>query len=193
MAITTQSMPMATTTMATTDMLMATLLTVMELLPMAMELELPTHWESVKPRHLFSPMLLLLMPTAHTHMPMLQLLPATSRFPPQLLPMAFTSSTSERLSPKVLLFTLVLLPHPPSEAHREPLLSMDTLPSMDTVTDTPLTATTWESVRLRLSPKVLLFTQVMLPHLSTEAPRVPQLSTLMLPTTEFMEVTDTSK
>ena len=193
MAITTQSMPMATTTMATTDMLMATQLTVMELLHTVMELELPTLWESVKPRHLFSPMLLLSMPTAHTPMPMLQLLQATSRFPPQLLPMASTSSTSERLSPKVLLFTPVLLPHPPSEAHKEPLLSMDTLPSMDMVMDTPPTATIWESVRLRLSPKVLLFTQVMLPHLSTEAPRVPQLSILMLLTTELTEVMDTSK
>jgi len=169
--------------------------------PTVMEL---TTWESVKLRlsHLSSPMLLLPMlllpmPTTPTTMPMPQLPAATSRSPPQLLPMAFTSSTSVRLSPKELLFTLDLPPHPPSEAPREPLLpptdtrlSMDTHLSMDT--DTPPMVTSWESVRLRLSPKVLLFTLDLLPPLSTEAPRELQPSTLMLLTTESM-ATDTTK
>ena len=103
-----------------------------------------------------------------------------------------TSWESVKLSHRELLFTLVLPPHPPSEAHRvQELPSMDTHLSMDMVMPTPPMVTSWESVKL--SPKVLLFTLVLPPHLSTRVSREPMLSTLMLLTMVSMGITDTSK
>ena len=143
MATTMATQHMPTTTMATMLMVMAML--PLMLLPSVMVLELLTPQESVKLRlsHLSSPtsllpMLLLLMPTTHTTTHMPQLPAATSMLPPPMLPTTSTSFTSVRLSPRELLFTPDLPPHPPSEAHRvQELQSMDTPLSMDMVMDTP--------------------------------------------------------
>jgi len=100
--------------------------------------------------------------------------------PPPMLPTTSTSFTSVRLNLRELLFTLVLPPHPPSEAHRElELPSMDTHLSMDMAMLTPPMDTSWESVRL--SPKVLLFTLVLPPHPPSEAHRVQELPSMDIP------------